>query len=937
MSPTPRRRLIWELAAIGAVSLVSLAIMTRVITDAMDRSAEERLQQASQGIGAVLGFHLDRLSADLAQAASAIAVTSGPRSRVEGLLGQVIQRHPRLVRTMALVDDQGRLLAGELPRGWTAVGMQPLLARAEAGGGTTWAAGEFHEPVTGVYLMSFVFPVQVGGETAPVLAVTAGVEVAELVRLLSSGPRLELSQTTVLLDRECRNTHFASDEHMVGNGRSLETLFPGPDQEAFRRLVCEGISPRQPGRTSLGGVPVAALVGSVRQEAGGEQWTVLSLRPLRDSRRKAGPLLLAALGGLVLVAGAGAVLLGVRRNREIAPPAFGGTASSRDWVERQRDVTRGNAPLENARDPAVQLKGMRIAAVNPAALHALGLGSVVMAVDRDFLTFVAPEERDRVEGFLKGLQSGEKVPVGFQTKLVTTAGERRVAAMHVDLVDADGNVELLTWRDITSGERAEALLRSVSQWVPAALVLLDPRGSVAWANEPFSMQTGFRVEHFHGSSMLPLVLKEDQRRAVLLFHRARRGKRQEGLLRIQLRSGSVDLAVARVVPVFVAGALFGVLVVAHRFSGSHFSRAAGEEVGGVVTQDLLLNSLSHQLNNDLQALFATVANLSADGVLAVEGTIKLESLLGQAAAKARQLLIATRSGTGVLAPVRLSQLVERWCRETSRQVPAGVRLLAKLAEEEDRVLADSVQVEFFLDVALEAAVAILRPGGGVVEVGVDLSPDGPAVRLSVTDTGGVTDHGTQPGGGSSLMPSRRTARAAAEMIARRHTGSAGSKERAGIGFRIWLDLPIWTGSGLADLPLRIPRGRGAILVADDEETIRRALVDALREQGRIVVEAANGAEAVELVLANPDQFSLVVLDLVMPVMDGRAALRRLREVLPDLPVLVCTGYDPAVDPELALVESLIKPFSVQEFLDRVEAMLPETPDSEPESGATMEP
>jgi CheY-like chemotaxis protein len=165
--------------------------------------------------------------------------------------------------------------------------------------------------------------------------------------------------------------------------------------------------------------------------------------------------------------------------------------------------------------------------------------------------------------------------------------------------------------------------------------------------------------------------------------------------------------------------------------------------------------------------------------------------------------------------------------------------------------------------------------------------------------------------------SRRTAQALAELIATRHGGRSGSHARTGIGGRVWVELPGLAVPGGAEEAARPPRRAGAVLVADDEETVRATLAAALREAGYDVVEAGNGLEVVEIVLQNPGRFALVVLDIVMPVMDGREALRRLREQAPEVPVVVSTGYDPSGDDTLAAAGVLIKPFSIEEFLAKV--------------------
>ncbi len=116
--------------------------------------------------------------------------------------------------------------------------------------------------------------------------------------------------------------------------------------------------------------------------------------------------------------------------------------------------------------------------------------------------------------------------------------------------------------------------------------------------------------------------------------------------------------------------------------------------------------------------------------------------------------------------------------------------------------------------------------------------------------------------------------------------------------------------------------RPVVLVAEDDDGVREVTVQMLADAGLEVLCARDGREAVERVRSEGPRICAVVLDLMMPVMDGRTALREIRRLRPDLPVVVTSGLDGREVLGRTLASSvaavLRKPYRMSELVEAVQ-------------------
>jgi len=365
---------------------------------------------------------------------------------------------------------------------------------------------------------------------------------------------------------------------------------------------------------------------------------------------------------------------------------------------------------------------------------------------------------------------------------------------------------------------------------------------------------------------------------------------------------------------------------------------------------LLAGGIAHDFNNLLTVILAGTALAR----LAVgdndRALTELDSVVG-AAERARdltrQLLAMSRSQPLELRPIdlndRLQQLLallRRVLSETiSLELIQGVRL--------PLVEGDASQLDqVFMNLCINAREAM--PNGGKITIETEqvlLNADfvaahpwassGRYVLITVTDTGTgmpreVVDRIFEPffttkkeRGGTGL------GLAVAYGVVRQHRGllHCYSEPAVGTVFKIYLPVYVRVADyASSKIEGAAPRGREKILIGEDDAAVRGATVRVLESAGYSVVAVENGAEACQA--ASRNSFDLVLLDVIMPEMSCRDALRGLRAELPDARYILASGYTHEMNVDDLLKDGTIlieKPYDPGQLLRLVRRVLDGSP------------
>lgn len=357
----------------------------------------------------------------------------------------------------------------------------------------------------------------------------------------------------------------------------------------------------------------------------------------------------------------------------------------------------------------------------------------------------------------------------------------------------------------------------------------------------------------------------------------------------------------------------------------------------------MASGIAHDFNNSLAVIsgFAEIAkNASTDPKEFIDHILTATK---QAAGTTKSLLTFSRDSPGEKAPQDLIQLVRETTDFLRRMLPTSISV--KYHEPASATIWSSIDTahiqQVLVNVAMNARDAMQDRGEISISVELDPNQHGFA-RLSVSDNGcGMSaevrerifdpffttkSRGQGTGLGMSIVHG----------IIKDHQGSIQVESAPGEGSTILISLPLCEPCPTEmESPRPLLCGRGElILVAEDHRDVQTMIQTQLSSAGFRVLTADDGADALRLLEEHHADIHVALLDIDLPIQDGKSCLREISQRYPRLPVIMMSGLS-SVDPLQLETPFLRKPFDCATLLSTVNTAL--RPEPEKEAAETKRP
>jgi len=501
-------------------------------------------------------------------------------------------------------------------------------------------------------------------------------------------------------------------------------------------------------------------------------------------------------------------------------------------------------------------------------------------------------------------------------------------------------------KDITDRIKAESALRKSekrqNKLIKQAFDIIyetDATGIIKSISKTTEDVFGVKPQEMIGARFIEFVHPSDRERVTELFLESLQGKK---LGTIQMMGVKADQSPVTLESRYILesdhGNITGTFGVIRDITEKKRLEEQLQSAKKMEAIGTLAGGIAHDFNNLLMGIQGRNSLVMADMDTTHPHFVNLQGIeehVKSAANLTKQLLGFARGGKYEVNPTRMDHLLKKSTQMFGR-TRKEISIHTKLMENLWVVEVDRGQIEqVLLNIYVNAWHSMPEGGDLFVEASnltIDRSTEklygleaGNYVRISITDTGIGMDREIQGKIFDPFFTTKEMGRgtglglASAYGIIQNHNGNITVDSQKGRGTTFSILLPASAREVVKEMPINdtIQKGQGTVLMVDDEEIILDVGVQMLEAMGYQTLIAQGGEEAVRVYSENKDRIDMIILDMIMPGMNGSDTFKALKEIDGDVKVILSSGYSlngQATEIlDMGCIGFIQKPFSLKEL------------------------
>lgn len=576
-----------------------------------------------------------------------------------------------------------------------------------------------------------------------------------------------------------------------------------------------------------------------------------------------------------------------------------------------------------------------------------------------FLDAIHPDDREMVnQTYTHAIK--EKIPYECIHRIIKPDGETRVVLeKSEDVLDDQGNTihSYGFTQDITDQYFQNERYKNIIKTSIDGFWMINKQGRIIEVNDAYCRMSGFSFDEFAQMSVPDIEVKETPKQIeqrLKQFHIDKSGRFES---QHRKKDGAVfDVEVSTTFSeseqCFVAfirditeqkRAEKDKAEMESRLKQAQKMEAIGTLAGGI----------AHDFNNILSAIIGYSEMAKSEVLAGTELKSDLDNVLtaaNRAKDLVKQILAFSRQTQAERSLMKIQPLIKEGLRMLRSSIPTTISMEEDIDNKTGLILADPTQIQQVLmnlctnayhamedtggtlSISLEAST-ISQPEAGIL----DITP-GEYVKLSVSDTGTGIRPEVIENIFNPFFTTKETGKGTGMGLSIIHgivTGYGGtiqveSQLGKGATFHVYFPVSVDEKEPLVSQPEseEILKGKERVLFVDDETMLADMGKTMLERIGYQVTVRNSSIEALTTFQNTPDEFDLVITDQTMPDMTGSELARRMMQIKPGIPIILCTGYSNLIDEHSAkaigIREFALKPLTMDSISKLVRNVLDES-------------